>query len=143
MTQWLSVGFVMNYVLLNVAVFPVWWVNPLQRIRVCIGVLMDARKLVLSFIVFLFFFLNTRINFLQIQNNLRYLNDQINACGKLFNDFKNLDDLQSPTTSPTRPRFVNTENGSAITQRYKKLQILSKMKVLLIILLSFPFRKQE
>ena len=63
-----------------------------------------------------FFFQNTRNNFLQIQNNLRNVNHQINAYEKIFNDFKNLDGLQSLTPSSTRrksPRFVNT--GKATT----------------------------
>ena len=69
---------------------------------VCIVGVMDARK-------------RTGNKFLQIQNNLSHLNDEINVYGKLFNDFKNLDGLQSPAPSPTRRkslRFVNTENST-------------------------------
>lgn len=58
------------------------------------------------------FFQSTKNNFSQIQNNLNHLTEQINAYGKLFDDFKSLDGFQSP--SPTRrksPRFLDKENS--------------------------------
>lgn len=62
------------------------------------------------------FFQSTKNNFLQIQNNLINLSGQISSYGKLFEDFKSLEGLQSPQLpSPTRrksPRFLNNENSN-------------------------------
>lgn len=49
--------------------------------------------------------------FMEIQKNLSNLSEQVNSYGKLFDDFKSLDELQPP--SPNRrksPRFLNKDN---------------------------------
>lgn len=60
------------------------------------------------------FFQSTKDTFLQIRNNMVNLSNQINEYGKLFEDYKTLENLKSPVeSSPKRrksPRIFNKDN---------------------------------
>lgn len=50
------------------------------------------------------FFQGTQTNFLEIQKEASELSDRISAYGKMFEDFKSLDNLKSPTQSSPKRR---------------------------------------
>lgn len=79
------------------------------------------------------FFQNTRTKYLELQSEATKLTERISAYGKLFDDFKSLDNLKSPPQpSPKRrksPRNVNKDKCDEFHAVEMQLPLSSKSSV--------------